>query len=78
MKTLSHTVSEEELREQRYFMQRVRAVTYVFEKPPLAFTHSYGCQMNSSDGEKINGMLAEMGFGFTDTPENADFILYNT
>lgn len=78
MKTLSHTVSEEELREQLYFMQRVRAVIHIFDHMPLAFTHSYGCQMNSSDGEKINGMLAEMGFGFTDTPENADFILYNT
>ena len=47
-------------------------------RTPLAFTHTYGCQGNVSDGERINGMLARMGFAFTDSPENADFILYNT
>lgn len=75
---LSHTVSEEELKEQRFFIQRVRAVTHTFEHTPLACTHSYGCQQNVSDGEKINGMLAQMGFDFTDDPEKADFVLYNT
>ena len=44
----------------------------------LALVHSYGCQQNTSDGEKLMGMLAEMGFGFTETPADADLILYNT
>ena len=47
-------------------------------RTPLAFTHTYGCQGNVSDGERINGMLSEMGFDFTDDPDSADFILYNT
>ncbi len=47
-------------------------------RTPLAFTHTYGCQGNVSDGERINGMLSEMGFEFTDDPDKADFILYNT
>ena len=47
-------------------------------RTPLAFTHTYGCQGNVSDGERINGMLARMGFDFTDDPDRADFILYNT
>ena len=72
------TVSTEELKEQRFFMDRVRAVIHVFGHMPLAFTHSYGCQLNVSDGETINGMLIKMGFGFTDEPEKADLILYNT
>ena len=72
------SVSTEEMGEQRLFTQRVRAVTHVFDHRPLAYTHSYGCQQNVSDGEKINGMLAEMGFGFTDSPEHADLVLYNT
>ena len=72
------TVTEEELKEQRLFIQRVRAVTHVFDRRPLAFTHAYGCQQNVSDSEKIDGMLAEMGFGFTDKPDNADLVLYNT
>ena len=47
-------------------------------KRPLAYTHTYGCQQNVSDGEMINGMLAEMGYEFTDDAKQADFILYNT
>ena len=75
---LAQLVSEEEIREQGFFTQRVRAVTHTFDHIPLAYTHSYGCQQNVSDGEKINGMLAKMGYGFTDNPDEADFILYNT
>lgn len=45
---------------------------------PLAFVHTYGCQQNVADGEKIKGQLAEMGFTFTEDPDAADFILYNT
>ena len=41
-------------------------------RQPLAFTHSYGCQQNISDGEKIRGMLAEMGYGFTNQDSEAD------
>jgi tRNA-2-methylthio-N6-dimethylallyladenosine synthase len=40
--------------------------------------HSYGCQQNVSDGEKIKGMLALMGYGFTDSPNEADLVIYNT
>ncbi|MBE6754222.1 MAG: tRNA (N6-isopentenyl adenosine(37)-C2)-methylthiotransferase MiaB [Ruminococcaceae bacterium] len=45
---------------------------------PLAFIHTYGCQGNVSDGERIAGLLEAMGFGFTDDVNKADFILYNT
>lgn len=45
---------------------------------PRAFVHTYGCQGNVSDGERIKGMLAEMGYTFTDTAQNADLVLYNT
>ena len=71
-------LSEDELKEQRFFEQRVRAVTHVFDHKPLAFTHTYGCQQNVADGERLNGMLEEMGFEFTDSPDNADLVLYNT
>ncbi len=75
---MTQLISEEEVKEQGFFMKRVKAVTHMFDRIPLAYTHSYGCQQNVSDGEKINGMLAEMGYGFTDNPDEADFILYNT
>lgn len=45
---------------------------------PLAYTHSYGCQQNVSDGEKLDGLLSEMGYGFCDSPEKADLVLFNT
>ena len=48
------------------------------ERSPLAFTHTYGCQGNVAEGERIDGMLAQMGYEFTDDPSKADFILFNT
>lgn len=45
---------------------------------PLAYVRTYGCQQNVSDSEKIKGMLSQSGFDFTDTPDDADFILFNT
>ena len=45
---------------------------------PKAFVHTYGCQGNVSDGERIKGMLEEMGYEFTDDVSQADLVLYNT
>jgi len=72
-------VSPEELAQQRGFAKKSAPLLKErFGHTPIAFVHSYGCQQNVSDGERIKGMLAEMGFGFTDAPENADLILFNT
>ena len=45
---------------------------------PKAFVRTYGCQQNVADSERIKGMLAAAGYAFTDTPDDADFILFNT
>lgn len=45
---------------------------------PLAYVHTYGCQQNVSDSEKIKGMLYTAGFDFTEDDSEADFILFNT
>lgn len=45
---------------------------------PLAFIHTYGCQQNVADGERIKGMLKMSGYDFTDDVNEADFILFNT
>ena len=45
---------------------------------PLAYVRTYGCQQNVADSERIKGMLAKAGYSFTDTPDDADFILFNT
>lgn len=44
----------------------------------LAYTHSFGCQQNAADGEKLDGLLAAMGYGFTADSGEADLILFNT
>lgn len=41
-------------------------------------THTYGCQMNEHDSEKLNAMLMEMGYVMTDENADADFIIFNT
>ena len=46
-----------------------------YETPPLAYVRSYGCQQNVNDGEKIKGVLQDVGYGLCDTVEQADLIL---
>ncbi|XGV86176.1 MAG: tRNA (N6-isopentenyl adenosine(37)-C2)-methylthiotransferase MiaB [Limnothrix sp. BL-A-16] len=39
---------------------------------------TFGCQMNKADSERMAGILDTMGFAWTEEPEEADLILYNT
>ena len=56
-------------------VQKLVAVSYPCAK---AYVHSFGCQLNVSDGEKIKGLLQSMGFSLTKTHEDADLIVFNT
>ena len=40
--------------------------------------HTYGCQMNVHESEKIAGILGGMGFAECQKPEDADVIVFNT
>ena len=53
---------------------------YLFQDRDVvrAHVHSFGCQLNVSDGERIRGMLIELGYTMTDSYEDADLILFNT
>lgn len=44
----------------------------------LALVRTYGCQQNAADGERIKGVLSELGYGFTEQPEEAHLIIFNT
>lgn len=59
-------------------IQQVRK--WLDERPQksLAYVHSFGCQLNVADGEKLSGILAEMGYDFTNDVNQASLILYNT
>lgn len=60
------------------YINSVREIISRKDSPILACVHSYGCQLNFTDGEKLKGMLAKMGFGLTDKPEDAGLVIFNT
>ena len=39
---------------------------------------TYGCQMNAYDSARIADLLAPLGYGATDMPEDADMVVLNT
>lgn len=45
---------------------------------PLCYLHSFGCQQNVSDGEKLKGALTLAGYGFTEIYDRAALIIFNT
>lgn len=68
-----------ELTGQLEYSDKVRELlTLKYNHRPLAFVHTYGCQGNVSDSERIKGLLAGMGYGFCGSAEEADLILFNT
>ena len=77
---MDNQLAQEELSRQQLYMADVAEIMKVRARgqEPLAYVRTYGCQQNVADGEKIKGLLAQMGFSFTQSPEEADFILFNT
>ena len=63
------------------FMHNQEAADLVRELYPVqprAYIHGYGCQQNVSDGERMKGVLMDIGFGLCESPEEADLVLFNT
>lgn len=42
------------------------------------FIKTYGCQMNVYDSERMADVLAPLGYGAVETPEDADLVVLNT
>ena len=76
-KTAQH-ITDAELEVQRGYMDRIREINSRLGARPLAMIDTYGCQQNVADSEKLRGMLAEMGYDFTDDTKAADVIVINT
>lgn len=74
------TVTEAEIEKQREYAALVStAVSLRYPQGmPKAFVHTYGCQGNVADGERLEGMLVESGYELTDDLNSADLVLYNT
>ena len=61
----TQNVSEEQLQSQFTYIDAVARL--LGDKRPKAYTHTFGCQQNEADTERIRGMLSEMGYEMTDT-----------
>ena len=48
------------------------------ERKRVACVVTFGCQQNEADSERIRGMLADLGFSISDTPDEADLLIFNT
>lgn len=70
-------ITEEEMSVQRKFTEQIQEM--ISGGLPLkAHVHTFGCQQNVSDGEKIKGMLTEMGYELIGKPDGADLVIFNT
>lgn len=80
MKSNRFTLPEGELQKQKEYTAlaaEILSSMYPAEKPK-AYVHTYGCQGNVADGERLQGMLRDIGYDFTNSAEDADLVLYNT
>jgi len=71
-------IPAEDIQRQKEYCAEIRALNKQLATAPLAWVDTYGCQQNEADSELIRGMLTEMGYGMTDSEENADVIVINT
>ncbi|HEX2166399.1 MAG TPA: hypothetical protein VHG09_04080, partial [Longimicrobiales bacterium] len=53
-------------------------MTHIQSARKTAYVETYGCQMNVSDGELMQGILAAAGYDIVMRPEEADVVLVNT
>jgi len=69
-------ISQEEIREQYVYMERVRGMV---EGSGQKFcVQTFGCQQNEADSERLAGMAEKMGYAYTENPAEADVIMVNT
>ena len=78
MKRETTRITPEQVAGQLDFCQKVLEHNQALTYAPLAFVDTYGCQQNEADSERIRGYLSEMGYGFTQSEDEADVIVINT
>jgi len=67
-----------ELARQREFERKILEMFRRREAHPAACVDTFGCQQNEADGQKLKGMLLQMGFSLTDEAGEADLVILNT
>ena len=71
-------ISPEDIQRQNGLCRQIAQLQHSLDTPPLALVQTYGCQQNEADSERLRGYLAQMGFGFTQDPEQARIVVINT
>ncbi len=49
-----------------------------YGRTPAAYVRSFGCQQSVNDGERLKGVLADIGYAISEELGEADLILFNT
>ncbi len=76
---MTNFVNPREIEKQNLIAEDVKELLLLrHNAPPKAFVHTYGCQGNVADSERLKGSLSLMGYVMTENKEEADLILYNT
>jgi len=67
-------LTEQEMNVQKEYMRKV----YNFAQGKKYHIYTMGCQLNENESEKLAGMITSMGYLYTDNPEEADLVVFNT
>ena len=78
MERQTRTIPQADVERQLDFCEKIADITSTWGEKPLAHIMTYGCQQNEADSERLRGYLERMGYGFTDSAEDARIIVINT
>jgi tRNA-2-methylthio-N6-dimethylallyladenosine synthase len=78
MSNKTTVISEEQLRQQFDYCDKIAAYWRDRDTVPVAYVETYGCQQNEADSEKIRGLLAQSGYTIGSEAEGADVVVMNT
>ena len=78
MSNKTTVISEEQLRQQFEYCDKIAAYWREKDTVPVAYVETYGCQQNEADSEKIRGLLVQSGYTIGNEAEGADVVVMNT
>ena len=78
MERQTKLIPQADVERQLDFCEKIADITSTWNEKPLAHIMTYGCQQNEADSERLRGYLERMGYGFTDSAEDARIIVINT
>ena len=78
MSNKTTVISEDQLRQQFEYCDKIAAYWREKDTVPVAYVETYGCQQNEADSEKIRGLLVQSGYTIGSEAEGADVVVMNT